>query len=212
MKDVPLHAPVECTDGPVGESTTIIIDPKTLQVTHYAVKQSEKPHTEYLVPVENITETGSDFIRLNCTKAELVQMAEFVVKEFNQVEIPRYSGAETGQVGGVPMPPDVMTVEKDVEQVPLGERALHEGADVHASDGKVGTVDELVLSDSGQITHLVMHKGHLWGKKQVVVPLSAVDKVVDDTVYLKLDKATTSSLLTIPNKSGDVSKLIDESK
>lgn len=212
MKDVPLHAPVECTDGPIGESTTIIVDPKTLQVTHYAVKQSEKPHTEYLVPIEKITETSANLIRLNCTKAEFSQMAEFVVKEYNHVEIPRYTGAETGQVGGVPVPPNVMTVAKEVEQIPSGERTLHEGAHVHASDGKVGTVDELILNDSGQITHLVMHKGHLWGKKQVVVPLSAVDKVVADTVYLKLDKATVSSLLTIPDKSGNVTKLIDESE
>ncbi len=212
MKDVPLHAPVECTDGPIGESTTIIVDPKTLQVTHYAVKQAEKPHTEYLVPIGKIAETRADLIRLNCTKAELSQMAEFVVKEYRQVEIPRYTGSETGQVGGVPVPPDVMTVAQDVEQVPSGERALHQGAHVNATDGKVGTVDELLLNDSGQITHLVMHKGHLWGKKQVVVPLATVDKVVDDTVYLKLDKATVSTLLTIPNKSGNVSKLIDESE
>jgi hypothetical protein len=135
-----------------------------------------------------------------------------VVKEYKHVEIPRYSGAETGQVEGVSMPPDVLTVRQEVEQVPSGERALHQGAHVNATDGKVGTVDELLLNDSGQISHLVMHKGHLWGKKQVIVPLSAVDKVVDDTVYLKLDKATVSTLLTIPTKSRNVSKLIDESE
>jgi sporulation protein YlmC with PRC-barrel domain len=203
MKDVPLHAPVECTDGPVGQSTTIIIDPQTLRVTHYAVKQSEKPHTEYLVPVEKIAETTSTLIRLNCTKAELSQLAEFVVKEYRQVEIPRYSGAETGQVGGVPMPPDVVTVAQDVEHVPFGERAVHKGAHVNATDGKVGEVEELLLNESGQISHLVLREGHWWGgKKRIVLPLSAVDKVVADTVYLKLDKATVSSLLVIPDKSG----------
>jgi len=212
MKDIPLHAPVECTDGPVGESTTIIVDPQTLQVTHYAVKQSEKPHTQYLVPIDKIAETSSELIRLNCTKAEFSQLAVFVVKEYKHVEIPRYTGAETGQVGGVPVPPRVMSVTQEVEQVPYGERAIHKGAEVNASDGKVGTVDELLLNDSGQITHLVMHKGHLWGKKQVIVPLATVDKVVDDTVYLKLDKATVSTLLTIPDKSGNVSKLTEESE
>lgn len=202
MKDIPLNAPVECTDGSVGKSTTVIVDPKTLQVTHYAVKQSGKPHTEYLVPIDKIAETSSDLIRLNVTKAELSQLAEFVVKEYKQVEIPRYSGAETGQVGGVPMPPDVMTVAQDVEHVPFGERAVHKGAHVNATDGKVGEVEELLLNESGQISHLVLRQGHWWGKKQIVLPLSAVDKMIDDTVYLKVDKSTVSSLLVIPDKSG----------
>jgi|GEM_PF-4607064 len=38
MKDIPINAKVECTDGPVGRSTNVVINPVTRKVTHIAVK------------------------------------------------------------------------------------------------------------------------------------------------------------------------------
>jgi sporulation protein YlmC with PRC-barrel domain len=87
------------------------------------------------------------------------------------------------------------------ERIPHGELAVHCGMDVKASDGKVGKLDELVLDkDSGDITHLQMREGHLWGKKDVAIPVSSVDFVDEDTVYLKLDKKAIKSLPAVPVK------------
>ena len=44
------------------------------------------------------------------------------------------------------------------------------------------------------ITHLVMREGHLWGKKDVIIPLSAIGDTRDDTVFLKLDRHQIESL------------------
>jgi uncharacterized membrane protein len=74
-------------------------------------------------------------------------------------------------------------------------------AKVECTDGNIGRVRELVAEEGADsITHLVLQKGHLWGKREVVLPLSAVDRVEGDTVYLKLDKASIAALPAIPLK------------
>lgn len=72
-------------------------------------------------------------------------------------------------------------------------------ANVEATDGHVGNVGELVTDpDSGQVTHLVLQEGHGLGKREVTLPLSAVERVKGDTVYLKLDKEAVKQLPSLP--------------
>jgi uncharacterized membrane protein len=68
-------------------------------------------------------------------------------------------------------------------------------AKVQASDGHVGTVGGVVRDDSGAITHFVLQKGH---KREVTLPLSAIERVERGTVYLKLDKEAVGKLPDIP--------------
>jgi hypothetical protein len=43
-----------------------------------------------------------------------------------------------------------------------------------------------------------MREGHLWGEKDVIIPISAMGNTRDDTVLLKLDKNQIESLPTFP--------------
>jgi hypothetical protein len=45
-----------------------------------------------------------------------------------------------------------------------------------------------------------MREGHLWGKKEVTIPVSAVDFADADTVYLKLDKKDVKALPAVSVK------------
>ncbi len=84
-------------------------------------------------------------------------------------------------------------------QIPPGELAVRRGIRVKATDGDVGRVDEFVVnSENGHITHLVMREGHLWGQKDVIIPVSAIDKTEVDTVFLNLDRRQIESLPTFP--------------
>ena len=84
-------------------------------------------------------------------------------------------------------------------QIPPGEMAVRRGTHVEATDGYVGRVDEFVVNpENGYISHLVMREGHLWGQKDVIIPLSAIGDTRDDTVFLKLDKHQIESLPTFP--------------
>ena len=46
VKEITIGVPVECTDGPAGKTTNLIVDPKSLAVTHYVVKEAASPHAE----------------------------------------------------------------------------------------------------------------------------------------------------------------------
>jgi hypothetical protein len=43
-----------------------------------------------------------------------------------------------------------------------------------------------------------MREGHLWGQKDVIIPLSEMGDTREDTVFLKLDKHQIEALPTFP--------------
>ena len=104
---------------------------------------------------------------------------------------------------------DLLNPEKTVfesmkyQQIPAGELAVRRGAHIEATDGYVGNVDEFVVNPANDcITHLVMREGHLWGKKDVIIPLSALDEKhkvsARDSLFLKINKLEVESLPTFP--------------
>jgi sporulation protein YlmC with PRC-barrel domain len=81
------------------------------------------------------------------------------------------------------------------DKVPPGEVEVRRGQRVHASDGPIGHVRGLVVDPSDhQVTHVLLDEGHLWGKKEVSIPISAVTGVDDDGVRLSLTKAQIADL------------------
>ena len=85
------------------------------------------------------------------------------------------------------------------EQVPQSEVAIHREARVEATDGDVGQVDEFLIDpQTKRISHLVLRKGHFWGKRDVTVPVDQIDRIETEVVYLKLDKAAVGQLTGVP--------------
>jgi len=206
--EIPLNAQVDCTDGVYGRSVYVLINPVINQVTHLVVKEDSSPNTEYIVPVDVVSETIADTIRLRCSKAELEKMDPFIKTTFIEEKVPdnylsygsRY-GYGMGAYYYWPYSGFKRTVNVPVEhrQIQQGELAVRRGTRVEATDGYVGHVDEFVVNpENGHITHLVMREGHLWGKKDVIIPLSAMGDTRKDTVFLKLDKHQVESLPTFP--------------
>ena len=85
------------------------------------------------------------------------------------------------------------------QSIPRGELGIRRGAQVTTTDGKVGRVDEFVIEPaSGDISHLVMRDGHLWGQEEVAFPVSAIARIEANTVFLKLDKEGVEALPAVP--------------
>jgi sporulation protein YlmC with PRC-barrel domain len=204
--EIPLNAQVECTDGVCGRSVFVLINPVMDKVTHLVVKEDSSPNTDYIVPVDFVTETIADTIRMRCSKAELEKMDPFIKTTFIEEKVPDrnfgYSGIYgMGSYYYMPYVTPERTVYQSVEnqQIPPGELTVRRGTRVEATDGYVGKVDEFVVNpENGHITHLVMREGHLWGQKDVIIPLSAMRDNRQDTVFLKLDKHQIESLPTFP--------------
>jgi len=205
--EIPLQAQVECTDGVCGRSAYVLINPVIDQVTHMVVKEDASPNTEYIVPVDFVTATVADTIRLRCSKAELEKMDPFIKTKFIEEKVPSghftYEGAMRGMGSSYYLP--YVTSEKTVyesvknQQIPPGELAVRRGTRVKATDGYVGKIDEFVVNpENSHVTHLVMREGHLWGQKDVIIPISEMGDTRDDTVFLKLDKQQIEALPTFP--------------
>jgi len=158
------------------------------------------------VPVEKVVDVSSGLIRLDCTIAEVAAMPPFTSIHFHQKGIPDYADSYGG--GGTrvtqPLPPtpkDSWTITHEDENVPAGEVTLSQDMAVKTGEDKVGQVDGLVVDpDGGEITHLLMRKGHLWGARDVTIPVSAIQKADEENIYLNIDKAAIKQLPSVKLK------------
>ncbi len=206
MIDIPAYALVQCSDGPAGRSTYVIVNPITKQITHLVVKSILPPDHDYMVPVDQVEETDPHLITLKCSRDDLKKMAPFTTDEYIHTKLPDYESWQ----GGVlfwPYVPSVEDYEHEVdtyvktkqEHTPQGELAVHRGAEVQATDGYVGKVDELLINPTNmQVTHLILHERHVLKQKEVTIPVSEIEHVNEDTVYLKLDKKSVEELPIVP--------------
>jgi sporulation protein YlmC with PRC-barrel domain len=99
-------------------------------------------------------------------------------------------GMGMGGMGMRGMGPQTTTEDR----VPEGEVEVRRGEHVHATDGAIGRIQGFVIDPTDHhLTHVLLDEGHLWGKKRVAIPISAV-KDVDDGVRLTLTKAEVEGL------------------
>jgi sporulation protein YlmC with PRC-barrel domain len=202
MADIAINVQVECSDSPCGKSTHVIINPVNHKVTHFVLQDKHLPdNPTRLVPVANVAAATREQIKLNCTKADVTKMAPFVVSNFVRESAPGQAYASSQAYTAQYVIDDTAYDEVRERNIPAGELALHSGMRVEATDGKLGKLDELVLDpQSGEVTNLLLREGHLWGKKEVAIPVSAIDFVDADTVYLRLDEASVKALPAVPVK------------
>jgi sporulation protein YlmC with PRC-barrel domain len=194
--DIPLKVTVYCVDGPCGQSKEVVLDRNTQEVTHLVVKEKGAPHSELLVPINLITESTPHEIRLRCPKGELAEMQPFLEAEIIEEKIPHY----VPDIYLLPVEvPESKWVTVKREAIPPGEVAVRQGARVEATDGRLGRFDELLVDPvTEQVTHLVMREGHLWGQRDVTIPVSEIDRLEENTIYLKLNKDQVQALPSTP--------------
>ncbi len=200
MIDLPMKAEVHCSDVAVGRSTYVIGNPINHQMTHLVVKSNQPPFHETLVPVDQVEETTPDLIKLKCTRDDFHKMEPFEYEEYIRTEMPDYLSWP------YVLPPPGLYPEEEVsyfpvihQNVPQGEFAAKCGARVEATDGTAGQVDELLVnSNNMQVTHLVLLERHIFKEREITIPVSQIDRVDEDTIYLKLDRKSIEELPTTP--------------
>ncbi|HEY6275332.1 MAG TPA: PRC-barrel domain-containing protein [Streptosporangiaceae bacterium] len=203
-----IGAQAYCSDGFCGEVIRIIFDPAAGAVTHLAIEPKHQPEAGRLVPVE-LAESYDGAVRLRCTLAEFanldpaedIQVVQGYQGGYGEAEaVQGYGDVGSFGVGGsvsgmgIPMgvPHSVKTVIEEV--VPVGETEVGRGENVYATDGEIGRVHGfLVDPDDHRATHVVLQEGHLWGRKEVAIPMSAV-KEVDAGIRLNISKRQVEEL------------------
>jgi sporulation protein YlmC with PRC-barrel domain len=179
-----IGAHVEATDGRVGRLTRVIIDPVAEALTHLVVEPGHHEERARLVPVDLVRSVEDDLIGLNCTKTQFEQLDSAEDVHFLPADASRtgYGGdASVWPFYGLATPLGKHPEPMYDDRVPLGEVEMHRGDAVHARDGWIGAVQGLVIdSDDHQVTHLILQEGHLWGRKQVAIPIGAANRVGEE--------------------------------
>jgi hypothetical protein len=99
-------------------------------------------------------------------------------------------GMGMGGMGGMGMGPQMTTEDR----VPEGEVEVRRGEHVHATDGSIGQIHGFAVDPTDhRVTHVLLDEGHMWGKKRVAIPISAV-KDVTNGVQLTLTKREVGDL------------------
>ena len=71
---------------------------------------------------------------------------------------------------------------------------MRRGEPVQATDGDIGHVQGLVIDPASRhVTHVLLQEGHLWGRKQVAIPIGAVASTRDG-IQLKISKQEVQDL------------------
>ncbi|TML29194.1 MAG: hypothetical protein E6G26_04070 [Actinobacteria bacterium] len=204
-----LDKPVMCEEQEVGMLADLVVDPVAKRVTHLVVKQKHGRGESHLVPIELVEATEQvGGIVLTCSRAELDALPpveEFSYLRLDQVAtddpnwdvgvsdvlaLPYYDS--TGLAGPVDAVGDMGVV---YDRVPKGEVEVRRSSRVMSADGHyLGDVDGFLLDEDDHITHFVLERGHLWGRREVTVPIGAVDSVESDVVTLELSKDEVGDL------------------
>jgi hypothetical protein len=201
--DFVIGAGASCTDGPCGTLTRVVIDPIAETVTHLVIAPHGLDGPGRLVPV-TLVDDGKDGLAVRCSLAEFGKLDPAEETHFlpGPAGYPAYG---PGQVlawpyyglGGMGMgmgaefgPGEPVTYET----VPAGEVSVRRGDQVHATDGAIGRVQGLVIDPrSHHVTHVLLQEGHLWGRRDVAIPVSAVTGT-DSGIRLNLTKKEVEDL------------------
>jgi sporulation protein YlmC with PRC-barrel domain len=207
-----IGAQASCSDGACGEVTRVIVDPVAEAVTHLVVEPEHRRDPGRLVPLGLVDATAGG-IRLRCTTAEFGKLDPAEETRFIPGTI-SYAGYGPGQVsywpyysmGGLGMggagmgmsgtgmagqnPSQTVTYDS----IPPGQVEIRRGDHVQATDGHIGRVQGLVIDRrSGHVTHVLLQEGHLWGRKDVAIPVSAVAST-SDGIQLSISKQEVEDL------------------
>jgi sporulation protein YlmC with PRC-barrel domain len=191
MAEFTLGARASCPDGFCGVVSRTILDPAARTVTHLVIGPRHGTGGR-LVPLD-LVEAAAGEIRLRCTLDEFGRLdpaeeTELVDGGYGDVGAMGMGGSVPGMGLGYSTP---LVVE---HAVPLGDIEVERHESVHAMDGHIGQVEGFAVDPADQkVTHVLLKEGHLWGRRQVAIPVSAVASV-DAGIRLNITKQQVEDL------------------
>jgi sporulation protein YlmC with PRC-barrel domain len=193
-----IGAGVNCTDGSCGTVSRLIVDPEKETVTHLVVEPRHHQPGR-LVPVD-LVEHAAGEITLRCTLADFGKLDPAEEQEV----LPGYAGYQVLSTDPrmmshglglslVNLSPNAKRLQTE-DVIPLDEVEVSRGDTVFATDGEIGRIHGLVIDPASRhVSHVLLEEGHLWGRKDVAIPISAVTKI-ENIVRLNISKQQVEDL------------------
>ena len=205
VRQFTIGAEADCSDGLCGEVTRVVVDPVARTVTHLVVEPKHRVGLARLVPLDLVDDSTGE-IRLRCTTEQFEELDPAEETQFvpgspgyaaygpEQVVAWPYYGLAGPGIGAGMDPAVTVSETVTYDTIPVGEVAVRRGERVHATDGSIGHVQGLVIDPRNRhVTHVLLQEGHLWGRKEVAIPIGAVAGV-DEGIRLSIAKKDVEDL------------------
>ena len=196
------QARVELTDRLTAVLFSVVIDQAQQKVVFFVVQ--DKSGERWLVPLNDVVDADDALVRLRITSENLFKRARFDESQYTLGEDVENDFFKASSTKGAPLyfitdtgGPIEVALEEDL--------ALIRGAYVDASNGHVGTIEEIIIEpETGRASQIVIHTDGR-NRQELNLPISVIDRVEGDTVILKLTMKEIKSLPSVPveySKSG----------
>lgn len=187
-----IGAEARCTDGSAGKVVALIADPVAKALVHIAIEPERQAGNAKVVPVSLAAAADATGVELRCSLDEFARLPDFREVEFVPY-IPDF-----GDLGATIAWPYYGASERQlpvlVDRVPAGEVGIRRHEHVHATDGAIGQVEGFVVDGESHITHVLLQEGHLWGRKEVAIPIGSLEKIDADGIHVRLSKGEIADL------------------
>jgi hypothetical protein len=191
-------ATVHCTDGDAGELTGVVIEEDTRRLTHLVVRSSSR-HAR-LVPLALVASSTGKEVALACSSGDFAALTEahgsaYVgwdeepgVGEGYRVgveDVTALAYPDLGEMGGY-----VGEIDSNVvltyDRVPAGCVELRGSSAVLFGDGHhLGHLTGWIVRDD-RPAELVLARGHLWGTREISIPVREIASFDNDVVRVAL--------------------------
>ncbi len=195
----------------IGHLKRVVADPLAGCLTHLVIGHALGQDDDRLVPI-GMAQVVQSTVVLSCDAAGFKELRPAVESEFIAASLDEsgYGPEETYlwpnyglSAGGMGTPGFRLSarafngnVGHDVlsDQVPLEDVELRRGSRVIATDGPIGHLHGLIINQAdAHITHLLLQHGHLWGHREVAIPLHCVTTMTGD-IRLNVSKSEVAEL------------------
>jgi len=204
---IDLGSSVQCTDAVFGEIADVIVDPISRRVTHLVVRPHDHHEGARLVPIDRVR-PAEDGVALDYTVADVEALESLHESQYlrageqvvadpdwdigaqDVLALPVYQELN-GMGSAIDPDPHVMV---SYDRIPKHEVEIRRSSAVMSTDGHhLGHVEGFLVGEA-QTADIVLERGHLWGKREVVIPAASVERVQNDSITLSLTKDQVGDL------------------
>jgi uncharacterized protein YrrD len=210
-------AAVSTADGErVGSVDRIVLDPLTKDVSHIVVRRGVLFREDKVIPVDMISTTDEEQIVLNPGVSDedippfeerhyMTVLEDFYEPDLESVPPLLYFGPYA--LATPVIPPVTETVRN--RDIPDRAVAVETGARVVTSDGEaVGRLAQVLMTDGGVATHLVVDVGSFLFEEHKGVPIGWIESIDDDVVRLGVPASMIEAIPDYDAEDGDTEFLL----
>jgi uncharacterized protein YrrD len=196
--ELKIGTPVLAEDGRAGTVGSLVFDPSRREVVGVVVTQGWLLPHDVVVPLAEVISADEEGVRIRGTAETVAAHTAFSHAQFTAppedwlpppgfpAEAYLFPQSPYAVEAFVPPSPAPPAPDEPEEELPPDMVDLGPHTEIICTDGPAGTVDRVVTEgESDRVTHLIVRRGTLFPKDREV-PVSLVDHVTGDGVFLTI--------------------------